>query len=80
MFRIQTLIRAATTGTFTMMNKNSVWPFDMDLSRLDTGSITNLLTDIESHLPRLESTSGVSELLRVKKIFESELMSPRRLH
>lgn len=63
-----------------MMNKNSAWPFDMDLSRLDTASITNLLTDIENHLPRLESSVGVSELLRVKKIFESELMSPHRLH
>ena len=63
-----------------MMDKNSAWPFDMDLSRLDTASITNILTDIENHLPRLESSLGVSELLRVKKIFESELMSPHRLH
>ncbi len=63
-----------------MINKNSAWPFDMDLSSLDTASITNILTDIESHLPRLESSYGLSELLRVKKLFESELMSPHRLH
>ncbi len=63
-----------------MINKNSAWPFDMDLSGLDTASITNILTDIENHLPRLESSYGVSELLRVKKIFENELMSPHRLH
>ena len=52
----------------------------MDLSTLDTGSITNILNDIESHLPHMESAGGLNELLRVKKLFENELMSARRLH
>lgn len=56
------------------------WPFDTDLSMLDTISITNILQDIENHLPLLESEGDRSELLRVKKLFEEELMEERRLH
>ncbi|MCB1666331.1 MAG: hypothetical protein H7A05_10395 [Pseudomonadales bacterium] len=63
-----------------MMNKLPAWPFDMDLSTLDTGSITNILTDIENHLPHIESTVGMNELLRVKTLFENELKSAHRLH
>jgi hypothetical protein len=63
-----------------MIGKEPVWPFDMDLSTLDTCSITNILSDIESHLPRIESAGGMNELLRVKRLFEKELMSARRLH
>jgi len=67
-------------GVITMMLKDPSWPFDMDLSSLDTGCITNILRDIENHLPSVESSIGVKELMRVKKIFESELMSVHRLH
>lgn len=67
-------------GVTTMMQKDPSWPFDMDLSTLDTGCITNILRDIENHLPSVESSIGVKELMRVKKIFESELMSAHRLH
>ncbi len=63
-----------------MLVKNTSWPFDLDLSALDTSSITNILTDIENHIPLIESEGGMTELLRVKKIFESELMSSHRLH
>lgn len=56
------------------------WPFDTDLSMLDTISITNILQDIENHLPLLESEGDRSELLRVKRLFEEELMEERRLH
>lgn len=63
-----------------MFGKEPAWPFDMDLSTLDTGSITNILNDIENHLPHMESRGGLNELLRVKKLFEKELMSARRLH
>lgn len=62
-----------------MFNKVS-WPFDEDLSALDTGSITNILTDIENHLPLIESERDQAELLRVKALFENELMEARRLH
>lgn len=56
------------------------WPFDTDLSMLDTISITNILQDIENHLPLLENEGDRSELLRVKRLFEEELMEERRLH
>ena len=59
---------------------DSLWPFDLDLSALDTGSITNLIMDIENHLPLLTSEGDMQELLRVKKLFEEELMESRRLH
>ena len=63
-----------------MIDKLPAWPFDMDLSTLDTGSITNILTDIENHLPKVASPLGVTELMRVKTLFENELRSSRRLH
>ncbi len=63
-----------------MMLKDPSWPFDLDLSSLDTGCITNILRDIENHIPSVESSIGIKELMRVKKIFESELMSAHRLH
>lgn len=56
------------------------WPFDVDLTMLDTASITNLLSDIEAHLPLMEDEGDLGELLRVKKLFEEELMAARRLH
>lgn len=62
------------------MTQNSTWPFDVDLSALDTGSITNLIQDIENHLPLLTSEGDMQELLRVKRLFEEELMETRRLH
>jgi hypothetical protein len=62
------------------MNRNTGWPFDVDLSTLDTGSITNIILDIENHLPLLKSEGDMQELLRVKKLFEEELMEARRLH
>jgi hypothetical protein len=62
------------------MNRDTGWPFDVDLSTLDTGSITNIILDIENHLPLLKSEGDLQELLRVKKLFEEELMEARRLH
>jgi len=62
------------------MTNDQMWPFDVDLSVLDTGSITNILTDIEKHLPLMETEDDVSELLKVKELFEKELMVAHRLH
>ena len=62
------------------MAKESNFPFDLDLSTLDTGSITNILSDIEMHMPFMESEGDVSQLLQVKAFFESELKIERRLH
>ena len=62
------------------VEQDSSWPFDLDLTALDTGSITNLIMDIENHLPLLTSESDMQELLRVKTLFEEELMDSRRLH
>ncbi|MBJ56594.1 MAG: hypothetical protein CMQ46_15220 [Gammaproteobacteria bacterium] len=62
------------------MSQESPWPFDVDLSALDTGSITNIILDIENDLPLLTSENDMQELLRVKKLFEEELMEARRLH
>lgn len=66
------------------MNQNTgldtAWPFDVDISALDTSSITNIILDIENHLSLLNSESDLLELLRVKKLFEDELMATRRLH
>lgn len=59
---------------------DTAWPFDVDISALDTGSITNIVLDIENHLSLLNSESDLLELLRVKKLFEDELMATRRLH
>ena len=52
------------------MAKESKFPFDLDLSTLDTGSITNILNDIEQHLPLMESDGDLSQLLQVKEFFE----------
>ncbi len=62
------------------MINDQQWPFNVDLSTLDTGSITNILTDIESHIPMMDSEADVYQLLRVKALFEKELMVARRLH
>jgi len=62
------------------MAKESKFPFDLDLSTLDTGSITNILNDIEQHLPLMESDGDLSQLLQVKEFFEEELKASRRLH
>ncbi|MSR11106.1 MAG: hypothetical protein EXR84_04805 [Gammaproteobacteria bacterium] len=62
------------------MSKESKFPFDLDLSALDTGSITNILSDIELHLPLMESEGDFSQLLQVKAFFEDELKAARRLH
>jgi hypothetical protein len=62
------------------MSKQSKFPFDLDLSTLDTGSITNILNDIELHLPLMESDGDLSQLLLVKAFFEKELQIFRRLH
>ncbi len=61
-------------------SKNNNFPFDLDLSNLDTGSITNILNDIESHLPLMEDESDLTQLLRVKAFFEDELKVSHRLH
>jgi hypothetical protein len=62
------------------MSKESNFPFDLDLSALDTSSITNILGDIEMHMPLMESEGDVTQLLQVKDFFESELKVDRRLH
>mgnify|MGYP000141404786 FL=1 len=62
------------------MSKESKFPFDLDLSTLDTSSITNILNDIEWHLPLMENESDLSQLLQVKEFFEKELQIDRRLH
>ena len=62
------------------MTFEELWPFEVDLSSLDTGSITNILADIEQHIPLMETEDDVSELLKVKELFEKELMVERRLH
>ena len=62
------------------MTFEELWPFEVDLSALDTASITNILTDIEQHLPLMETEDDVSELLKVKEMFEKELMVASRLH
>lgn len=62
------------------MTKEVDFPFNLDLSSLDTGSITNILNDIESHLPLMQSESDLSQLREVKAFFEQELMAISRLH
>ena len=62
------------------MRKDRLWPFDVDLTSLDTGSITNILNDIEVHLPLMETEADICELMKVKEYFERELMVARRLH
>lgn len=60
--------------------KAGKFPFNLDLSSLDTGSITNILNDIEQHLPMMEDESDLSQLLRVRAFFEDELKVAHRLH
>ncbi len=62
------------------MAKEAKFPFDLDLSSLDTGSITNILNDIEQHLPLMESEGDLSQLMQVKAFFEDELKIAKRLH
>lgn len=62
------------------MAKALKFPFDLDLSDLDTGSITNILNDIELHLPLMENPGDLSQLLQVREFFESELKVERRRH
>jgi hypothetical protein len=62
------------------MAKESEFPFDLDLSSLDTGSITNILKDIEQLLPLMDSEGDLSRLLQVKEFFEKELKVASRLH
>ena len=62
------------------MTKELKFPFDLDLSLLDTGSITNILNDIEHHLPLMETEGDLTELLQVKEFFEEELKASNRLH
>ena len=62
------------------MTNDSTWPFDVDLTTLDTGSIKNILNDIENHRPLMETAGDLSELLRVKELFENELMQVSRVH
>ena len=62
------------------MTKESEFPFDVDLSSLDTGSITNILKDIEQLLPLMDSEGDLSRLLQVKEFFEKELKVASRLH
>ncbi|MEQ8313702.1 MAG: hypothetical protein RL839_12070 [Gammaproteobacteria bacterium] len=60
--------------------KAGKFPFNLDLSSLDTGSITNILNDIEHHLPLMEDQGDLSQLLRVRAFFENELKVSHRLH
>ena len=62
------------------MAKESEFPFDVDLSSLDTGSITNILKDIEQLLPLMGSEGDLIRLLQVKEFFEKELKVASRLH
>jgi len=62
------------------MTKDKNFPFNLDLSALDTGSITNILNDIEQHLPLMDSEGDISQLMEVKDFFESELKIASRLH
>ena len=52
------------------MAKDTKFPFDLDLSNLDTGSITNILNDIDQQMPFMESDRDKTEILQVKKFFE----------
>ena len=62
------------------MAKDMKFPFDLDISSLDTGSITNILNDIEQHMPLMESEKDKTQLLQVKEFFEEELKLVKRLH
>ena len=75
---VNSVIRSS--GAVIFMSNELKFPFDLDLSSLDTGSITNILNDIEHHLPLMESDGDLSQLLEVKQFFEGELMEFKRLH
>ena len=62
------------------MAKETKFPFNLDLSNLDTGSITNILNDIEQHMPLMEDEGDRTQLLQVKEFFEEELKAAKRLH
>ena len=62
------------------MAQDPKFPFDLDLSVLDTGSITNILNDIDQHMPLMESERDRVQLLQVKEFFEDELKMANRLH
>lgn len=62
------------------MSEQTNFPFDLDLSIIDTASLTNILSDIEQHLPLMESAGELDQLLEVKAFFETELKVSRRLH
>ena len=62
------------------MAKGSKFPFDLDLSTLDTSSITNILNDIDQHMPFMENERDRSQLVQVKEFFEEELKLVNRLH
>ena len=63
-----------------IMAKELSFPFYLDLATLDTSSITNILNDIETHLPLMETEDDLTQLLQVKEFFEKELMAARRRH
>ena len=67
-------------GAVFGMAKETKFPFDLDLSNLDTGSITNILNDIEQHMPLMEDEGDRTQLLQVKEFFEEELKAAKRLH
>jgi len=67
-------------GAIFSMVKQRKFPFDLDLSTLDTGSITNILNDIEQHMPLMESEGDRTQLLLVREFFEEELKAVKRLH
>ena len=62
------------------MAKGSKFPFDLDLSTLDTGSITNILNDIDQHMPFMENERDRIQLVQVKEFFEEELKLVNRRH
>lgn len=62
------------------MAKELKFPFNLDLSELDTASITNMLNDIEHHLPLMDTEGDIHQLQQVKAFFENELKVVRRLH
>ena len=62
------------------MSKQSSFPFDLDLSILDTASLTNIFSDFAHHLPLMATECDLDQLLDVKAFFETELKASRRLH
>lgn len=62
------------------MSKELKFPFNLDLSILDTASITNILNDIEYHMPLMDSEGEISQLKQVREFFEDELKVSWRLH